>query len=254
MDKIAARRRAEPPYRHELASDEDYPTVGEAMSNAACDIAEALGAAAVLVPTYSGRTASAVARHRPRRPVIAVTHKRLRPSSLRSSGASSRRRSRSAGTLSTSGRDPRGRPLDRHRRARRSRRDHRGNGGQPPRNDEPDQGRDRLTTDSWGGSAARPANGGGPCLAGPDNGAGLPARSRLLGVAALVAIALASVSPLRAYFEAKSVVAARKAEVAEIERERARSSSGASPSRAPTSSSSGRRAASASCDPASASS
>jgi pyruvate kinase len=63
-------------YRHELASDEDYPTVGEAMSNAACDIAEALGATAVLVPTYSGRTASAVARHRPRRPVIAVTHKR----------------------------------------------------------------------------------------------------------------------------------------------------------------------------------
>jgi pyruvate kinase len=76
MDKIA--RAVEPslPYRHELASDEDYPTVGEAMSNAACDIAEALGAAAVLVPTYSGRTASAVARHRPRRPVIAVTHKR----------------------------------------------------------------------------------------------------------------------------------------------------------------------------------
>ena len=49
---------------------------GEAMSNAACDIAEVLGAAAILVPTYSGRTASAVARHRPRRPVIAVTHKR----------------------------------------------------------------------------------------------------------------------------------------------------------------------------------
>jgi pyruvate kinase len=75
MDKIA--RAVEPslPYRHELASDEEYPTVGEAMSNAACDIAEALGASAVCVPTYSGRTASAVARHRPRRPIIAVTHK-----------------------------------------------------------------------------------------------------------------------------------------------------------------------------------
>jgi pyruvate kinase len=75
MDKIA--RAVEPSlaYRHELATDEEYPTVGEAMSNAACDIAEVLGAAAILVPTYSGRTASAVARHRPRRPIIAVTHR-----------------------------------------------------------------------------------------------------------------------------------------------------------------------------------
>src|SRR5439155_13633475 len=42
--------------------------------NAACDLAEALRAAALLVPTYSGRTASAVARLRPRRPVIGLTH------------------------------------------------------------------------------------------------------------------------------------------------------------------------------------
>jgi len=78
MDRIA--RVVEPSlaYRHELAqaADHPFPTVGEAMSNAACDIAEVLGAAAILVPTYSGRTASAVARHRPRRPIIAVTHKR----------------------------------------------------------------------------------------------------------------------------------------------------------------------------------
>jgi pyruvate kinase len=78
MDRIA--RAVEPSlgYRHELAhaADQPFPTVGEAMSNAACDIAEVLGAAAILVPTYSGRTASAVARHRPRRPIIAVTHQR----------------------------------------------------------------------------------------------------------------------------------------------------------------------------------
>jgi pyruvate kinase len=78
MDTIA--RAVEPSlaYRHELAqaADQPFPTVGDAMSNAACDIAEVLGAAAILVPTYSGRTASAVARHRPRRPVIAVTHRR----------------------------------------------------------------------------------------------------------------------------------------------------------------------------------
>jgi len=78
MDRIA--RAVEPSlgYRHELArtADQPFPTVGEAMSNAACDIAEVLGAVAILVPTFSGRTASAVARHRPRRPVIAVTHRR----------------------------------------------------------------------------------------------------------------------------------------------------------------------------------
>jgi pyruvate kinase len=78
MDRIA--RAVEPSLgpRHELAraAEEQFPTVGEAMSNAACDIAEVLGAAAILVPTYSGRTASAVARHRPQRPIIAVTHKR----------------------------------------------------------------------------------------------------------------------------------------------------------------------------------
>ena len=45
------------------------------MSNAACDLAEALGAKALLVPTFSGRTASAVARLRPRRPIIALTHR-----------------------------------------------------------------------------------------------------------------------------------------------------------------------------------
>jgi pyruvate kinase len=78
MDRIA--RAVEPSlaYRHELAraADQPFPTVGEAMSNAACDIAEVLGAAAICVPTYSGRTASEVARHRPRRPIIAATHRR----------------------------------------------------------------------------------------------------------------------------------------------------------------------------------
>ena len=78
MDTISCAVEPSLDYRHELAqaADQPFPTVGEAMSNAACDIAEVLGATAILVPTYSGRTASAVARHRPRRPIIAVTHKR----------------------------------------------------------------------------------------------------------------------------------------------------------------------------------
>jgi pyruvate kinase len=72
MDRIA--RAVEPSldYRHEIPEAEDEPTIGQAMSNAACDIAEALEAKALLVPTFTGRTASAVARLRPR--IIGLTH------------------------------------------------------------------------------------------------------------------------------------------------------------------------------------
>jgi pyruvate kinase len=74
MDQIA--RTVEPSlgYRHELPEASEEPTVGQALSNAACDIAEVLRAGAIVVPTYSGRTASAVARLRPRRPIAAITH------------------------------------------------------------------------------------------------------------------------------------------------------------------------------------
>jgi pyruvate kinase len=75
MDRIA--RAVEPSmgYRHELPEAADNPSIGGAMSNAACDLAEALRAAAILVPTFTGRTANAVARLRPRRPIVALTHK-----------------------------------------------------------------------------------------------------------------------------------------------------------------------------------
>src|SRR3989441_4404547 len=75
MDRIA--RAVEPSlgYRHQIPEAIDDPTIGNAMSNAACDLAEALGATALLVPTFTGRTASAVARLRPRRPIVALTHK-----------------------------------------------------------------------------------------------------------------------------------------------------------------------------------
>jgi pyruvate kinase len=76
MDRIA--RAVEPSlgYRHQIPEATDDPTIGNAMSNAACDLAESLGASALLVPTFTGRTASAVARLRPRRPIVALTHKR----------------------------------------------------------------------------------------------------------------------------------------------------------------------------------
>jgi pyruvate kinase len=74
MNRIACAVEPSLGYRHEIPHADDAPTIGQAMSNAACDIAEALEAKAILVPTFSGRTASAVARLRPRRPIIAVTH------------------------------------------------------------------------------------------------------------------------------------------------------------------------------------
>jgi pyruvate kinase len=74
MDRIACAVEPSLGYRHQLPSAAEAPTVGRAMSNAACDLAEALGAKAILVPTFTGRTASAVARLRPQRPVVALTH------------------------------------------------------------------------------------------------------------------------------------------------------------------------------------
>ncbi|PWU17527.1 MAG: pyruvate kinase [Candidatus Rokuibacteriota bacterium] len=74
MDRIV--RAVEPSlgYRHQLPDPAEEPTIGQAMSNVACDLAEALQASALLVPTFSGKTASAVARLRPHRPILALTH------------------------------------------------------------------------------------------------------------------------------------------------------------------------------------
>ena len=80
MDRIALAVEPSLDYRHEIPLASEEPTIGQAMSNAACDIAEALSAKAILVPTFTGRTASAVARLRPRRAIVALTHK---PESLR---------------------------------------------------------------------------------------------------------------------------------------------------------------------------
>ena len=74
MDRIA--RAVEPSlaYRHQLPEASEQPSVGQATSNAACDLAEALSAKALLVPTFTGGTASAVARLRPHRPIIGLSH------------------------------------------------------------------------------------------------------------------------------------------------------------------------------------
>ena len=74
MDRIAKAIEPSIEYRHQFPQPGDEPSVNQAMSNAACDLAEALGAKAILVPTFSGRTASVVARLRPRRPVVGLSH------------------------------------------------------------------------------------------------------------------------------------------------------------------------------------
>ncbi|HET9323294.1 MAG TPA: pyruvate kinase [Gaiellaceae bacterium] len=74
MERIARTIEPSIEYRHQFPQPGDEPTVGQAMSNAACDLAETLGAKAILVPTFTGRTASIVARLRPRRPIIGLSH------------------------------------------------------------------------------------------------------------------------------------------------------------------------------------
>ena len=129
-------------YRHQIPEASDAPSVGNAMSNAACDLAEALRAAAILVPTFTGRTASMVARLRPRRPIVGLSHHQyalqqmalewgvtplLDPGVAGRRGSLERSRSRRRATRASSA----GRP----------RRDHRGDAGQHPRLDERHQGR-----------------------------------------------------------------------------------------------------------------
>jgi pyruvate kinase len=74
MDRVAKVIEPSIEYRHQFPQPGDDPSVNQAMSNAACDLAETLGAKAILVPTFSGRTASVVARLKPRRPVIGLSH------------------------------------------------------------------------------------------------------------------------------------------------------------------------------------
>ncbi len=76
MAAIAERAEAALPYEQLLRERERERTeeTGEAIALAACQAAEAIGAAAIIAATDSGSTARRVARLRPRRPVVAVTH------------------------------------------------------------------------------------------------------------------------------------------------------------------------------------
>ncbi|HEY7537916.1 MAG TPA: pyruvate kinase [Gaiellaceae bacterium] len=74
MDSIARAVEPSMSYRHQHPEAAVRGDVRRAMSNAATDLAEALGATAILVATATGRTASELARLRPRRPMLGMSH------------------------------------------------------------------------------------------------------------------------------------------------------------------------------------
>jgi pyruvate kinase len=77
MAAIARRAEGALPYNfllRERRRDREMET-GEAIALAACEAAEVIGAAAIIAATDSGSTARRVTRFRPRRPIVAVTHK-----------------------------------------------------------------------------------------------------------------------------------------------------------------------------------
>jgi len=75
MTGVAAEAGAALPYRHILSEKMEtvIPQADDAISYAACSIAEQLGAAAILAYTTSGSTAQRVAKYRPQAPILAIT-------------------------------------------------------------------------------------------------------------------------------------------------------------------------------------
>ena len=146
MDRIA--RAVEPSmgYRHQMPEPGEETTVGRAMSNAATDLAEALGARAILVPTFTGR-------HRLRGRAAAAAPADRRPLAPPDGGAADGARVGRAAGADAADRDVEdlwARTIETalalgmidDRRPRRPDRRHR---RQPARLDERDQGRHRLT-------------------------------------------------------------------------------------------------------------
>jgi pyruvate kinase len=74
MDNIARAIEPSMQYRHQAPQSGEKSDVRRAMSNVATDLAESLDAKAILVATATGRTASEIARLRPRRPMIGLSH------------------------------------------------------------------------------------------------------------------------------------------------------------------------------------
>ena len=77
MDRIIRRVQADPLYFAALKHDAGTPehTTSDAISHAAREVAETVGAAAIVSYTTSGATAVRAARERPQVPVLALTSK-----------------------------------------------------------------------------------------------------------------------------------------------------------------------------------
>jgi len=77
MERVALDVEADPDLREQvfspLAEVDGWRSLPEAISQAACRVAENLGAAAILAFTQTGKTAALVAKYRPRVPIYAVT-------------------------------------------------------------------------------------------------------------------------------------------------------------------------------------
>ena len=56
-----------------VSVDRGYPSIPETIGQAACRVAENIGAAAILAFTQTGSTAALVAKYRPAMPIFAVT-------------------------------------------------------------------------------------------------------------------------------------------------------------------------------------
>ena len=74
MDQIAHAVEPSMNYRHQTPETAASRDVRRAMSNVATDLAETLGARAIVVATATGRTVSEVARLRPRRAMVGLSH------------------------------------------------------------------------------------------------------------------------------------------------------------------------------------
>jgi pyruvate kinase len=75
MDRIIRRTEQDRPYRNILAADRAMPetTDPDALTGAACDVAETIGAAAIVTVTTTGSTGLRAARERPPVPILALT-------------------------------------------------------------------------------------------------------------------------------------------------------------------------------------